>query len=193
MANGDSGNPARTRVAAVAHETHRGKTCKERRFTASGFVLVIEGKPGAGGEPVGASTYDPTGSSFPDLALQVTRPLGNGSTTVCDNPQDNPGGVPATSPVSFEATPENIAAANDFGCRFLDGAGGHKARTNRSDSCVNFNGEFDFVDPSTRLQFCGFINVPLGFQSGDTTVTARLRDVRGNWGEVAQIVIRVSP
>lgn len=177
-ATADDGTHIYTRTAGVSGN-------------ASGFVLVIEGKPGPSGDPVGISTYDPTGLSFPDLAIQVTQALGNGSTAVCDDPRVNPGGVPATSPVSFDATPENIAAANDFGCRFLDGAGGHKARASRSDSCVSFNGEFDFVEPQTQRQFCGFVNVPMGFPPGDTTVTARLRDVRGNWGELAQIIIRV--
>jgi len=160
---------------------------------ASGFVLIIEGKPGASGAGVGTSSYDPSGSSFPDLALQVSRPLGNGSTTICDDPQVAPGGVPATLPVSFEETPENIAAVNDLGCRFSNGAGEYRSRTRGDDSCVNFNGAFDFVADATRAQFCGFISVPLGFHAGDTTITARLRDLQGNWGAPAQIIIRVGP
>jgi hypothetical protein len=160
---------------------------------ASGFNLVIEGKPGRDDNPIGTSAYDITGVGFPDLAIQVSRPLGDGSATVCDDPQSAPGGVPATSPVSFDPLPQNIAAANDFGCRFDNGAGEARARTNESDSCVNFNGRFDFVDTDTRAQFCGAINVPLGFPPGDTTVTARLRCSRGNWSEIAQIVIRVMP
>lgn len=116
---------------------------------------------------------------------------GVGSTAVCDDPQNSPGGVPATSPVSFDATPENIAVANDLACRFIDGAGEHKARTNPADSCVNFDGRFNFVVPETTTQFCGFMNVPLGFPPGDTTVTARLRDSDGLWGDFAQIMIRV--
>lgn len=158
---------------------------------ASGFVLVVEGKPGASGAEVGSSSYDPTGASFPDLVIQVTHPLGDGSSTICDDPQVAPGGVPATFPVSFDATAENIAAANDFGCRFSNGGGQHRARTNSGDSCVNFNGTFNFVAPTTRAQFCGFVNVPLGFPPGDTTVTTRLRDSEGNWGAPAQIIIRV--
>lgn len=158
---------------------------------ASGFVLIIEGKPGSSGAPLGRSSYDVTGMSFPDLFIQVNQPLGNGSTEVCDDPQERPGGVPATVPVSFEDTPENIAAVNDLACRFLDGRGGSEARTNRADSCVNFNGTFDFVGPGTTTQFCGFMNVPLGFPPGDTTITARLRDIRGNWSELAQIIVRV--
>lgn len=158
---------------------------------ASGFVLVVEGKPGGSRSRVGGSSYDPSGASFPDLSVQVSQPLGNGSTAVCDDPQVSPGGVPAISPVSFEATPENIAAVNDLACRFLDGTGENRARTNVSDSCVNFNGRFEFVAPDTTTQFCGFVNVPLGFPPGDTRVTARLRDAAGNWGGIAQIIIRV--
>ena len=160
---------------------------------ASGFVLVIEGRPGASGAPVGTSTYDMTGSSFPDLHLQATRPLGNGSIAICDDPQAAPGGVPAVFPVSFDPTPENIAAANDFACRFLDGRGGHNARTSSGDSCVSFNGTFDFAVHETRTQFCGFVNVPLGLHGGDTLITARLRDAAGNWSAPAQLIVRVSP
>lgn len=160
---------------------------------ASGFVLVIEGKPGSSGAGVGESSYDMTGAGFPDLSVQVTQALGNGSTAVCDDPQVAPGGVPATFPVSFEATPENVAAVNDFGCRFQNGRGEYLARTAASDSCVNFEGTFHFVSTDARTQFCGFINVPLGFPPGETTVTARLRDEDGNWGDPAQLIIRVAP
>lgn len=159
---------------------------------ASGFVLVVEGRPGSSGARLGESSYDVTGAGFPDLSVQVDQPLGDGSTTVCDDPQEDPGGVPATLPVGFDPTLENIAAVNDFACRFQDGTGKYLARTNPADSCVSFNGRFDFVFPETTTQFCGSVNVPLGFPPGDTTVTARLRDVRGAWGGYVQIIIHIA-
>ena len=160
---------------------------------ASGFVLVIEGKPGDNGVAVGTSSYDMTLTSFADLIVQASHDLGDGSTAVCDDPITMPGGVPGMSRSDLETTPENIARINDFSCRFVDGAGQPIARQVTTDSCVNFNGDFRFVDPQSTTQFCGFINVPLGFPMGDTRVTANLVDVEGNIGDSASIIIRVVP
>jgi hypothetical protein len=174
------GTPIYTRVAGVTG-------------VASAFTLVIEGKPGTSNAAVGASSYQQDLTSFPDLVVQASRDLGNGSAEVCDDPVLMPGGVPRISPPSYEETAENIAVVNDFACRFVDGAGETVARQNSGDSCVNFNGDFRFVDPQTTTQFCGFINVPLGFPMGDTTVTARLRDVEGHLGPARTVIIRVVP
>lgn len=160
---------------------------------ASGFSIVIEARPGTSDAEVGTSSYDVTLLSLPDLQIQVSRPLGNGSATVCDDPISAPGGVPATNPVSFEETAANIAHVNDLSCRFVDGQGSTEARTSPQDSCVAFtSGDFSFVDPDTTTQYCGAINVPLAFPLGDTVVTARLRDVDGNIGEEKQILVRVT-
>ena len=61
-----------------------------------------------------------------------------------------------------------------------------------NDACVLFStGEFDFVSPQSTAQFCGFIPQILTFPPGDTVVTVRLRDVAGNVGAPAQLVIRI--
>jgi hypothetical protein len=174
------GTPIFTRIAGVTG-------------VASGFALVVEGHPGSSGAAIGVSSYQADLSSFPDLVVQVSRDLGNGSEQVCDDPMLMPGGVPGTSNYDYEETPENIARVNDFSCRFVDGAGEPVARQTSTDSCVNFNGDFRFVDPQTTAQFCGFVNVPLGFPMGDTTVAASLRDVEGNLGPEAKVIIRVVP
>jgi hypothetical protein len=130
---------------------------------------------------------------FPDLIVQSSRNLGDGSAAVCDDPIVMPGGVPGEPNVDLEMTPQNIARINDFSCRFVDGAGEPVARQVSNDSCVNFNGDFRFVEPDTTIQFCGFINVPLGFPTGDTRVTANLTDTEGNIGPEASVIIRVVP
>lgn len=160
---------------------------------ASGFRLVIEGTPGHSGAAVGVSSYDPSLTGFPDLVIVTSRNLGNGSAQVCDDPITMPGGVPATSPPSYEETAENIAKVNDFACRFVDGTRQPVARQATIDSCVDFEGDNHFVAPQTTTQYCGFIDFPLGFQMGDTTVTARLRDILGNLGPEESVVIRVVP
>lgn len=175
-----NGVPIYTRVAGVTG-------------VASGFALVVEGRPGRSGAAVGVSSYESSLTSFPDLVIQASRDLGNGSALVCDDPITMPGGVPAISPSSYDESTENIAKVNDFACRFVDGAGQPAARQVTSDSCVNFNGDFRYVDSQTTAQYCGFINVPLGFPMGDTTVMVRLRDVLGNLGPAESVIIRVVP
>ncbi len=165
------------------------------RPTGSGFVLVIDARPGTNSSPVGLSAYqsDPADPSVrPDLQIEVSRDLGNGSPAVCDNTAGNFGGVPGIDPPSFEETQRITDALNDFGCRFNDGTGMTLGRDSQS-ACVLFpDGEFHFVDPTATIEFCGFITRPMAFPTGDTIVTARLRDRSGLVGPARQIVIRVS-
>jgi hypothetical protein len=152
--------------------------------------LVIEGRPGPSGAPVGHSAFDTTVTTFPDLQIEVSRPLGDGSPAVCDMTAPMLGGVPAINPLNFDATSTNIDTINDLACRFLDGGGAPLGR-GKTESCVVFDsGDYHFVNTNSTLQFCGFMDQPLQFPSGDTLVTARLRDILGNVGPQAQIVIR---
>jgi hypothetical protein len=159
-----------------------------------GFSLVVEGRPGGTGAMIGGSTFNtnPIGENvFPDLQIEVSRPLGDGSPAVCDDIPPTLGGVPAIDPPDFSPTQAAGNAVNDLACRFKDGFGLRSGR-GPSDSCVRFaDGLFRFVAPASTLQFCGAINRPIGFPEGDTTVTVRIRDVRGNVSAVAQLVIRV--
>jgi hypothetical protein len=140
--------------------------------TGSGFVLVVEGRPGPLNRPVGTSTFDP--GMLPDIQFQVTQQLGNGSIAVCDMD----GGVPATSPPDLSFS--NTDAVNDLACRFT------------SEGClVNQLGEPVFANPSSTVQFCAVIGPPLAFQNGETVVTVRLRDIDGVVGPVQQLTVRV--
>lgn len=164
-----------------------------QRLTGAGFSLVVEGRPGPSGSAVGRSAFDGSATSLPDLQVEVSHPLGNGSPAVCDRSGSMAGGVPAIDPPSFNGTPAVIAAVNDLACRFLDGSDMPVAR-NRDDACVMFgSGDLRFVNPASTLQFCGFVTRFMEFPAGDTLVTARLRDQAGNAGATAQIVIHVSP
>lgn len=183
------------------------------RPVAAMFNMVIEGMPGASRLPVGvvqggaavASTYQSDLTNFPDLQVEVSQKLGNGSLIVCDNAGPNAGGVPATNPPNFDLTQTNIKAVNDLGCRFVDGSNNPQGRSS-ADSCVKRlpSEEYEFVcdglntacpsgKVTSTVQFCGFMGKALEFQTGDTTVTARLRDSGGNAGPLAQIVIRIGP
>jgi hypothetical protein len=167
------------------------------------FSLVVEAKPGADRAPVGQSAYQADLMSFPDLQVEVSQRLGDGSDTVCDRSGSHPGGVPAVDPPNFEPTERNIAAVNDLTCRFLNGQGSPGPRSRTEDPCVKFPGSEDsgFVKLESTIQYCGFIDRYAEFQPGDTVVTVRLRDECGNAGPPecgnagppAQLIVHVGP
>lgn len=163
------------------------------RPTGAGFSIVIEGGQGPSGSPVGRAAFLGNGTSFADLQVEVSRPLGNGSPAVCDRSGSMAGGVPAIDPPTFDEVPNVIAAVNDLACRFVNGSDVPMART-RDEACIMYpSGDFAFGSAASTAQFCGFVTRFMEFPLGDTLVTARLRDQDGNPGAPAQIVIRVSP
>ena len=156
-----------------------------------GFSIIVEVKAGSSHARPGTSTFDSFGA--PDLQIQVTRALGDGSAAVCDDTPPIIGGVPAINPPNFGSDQTVIDRLNDLGCRFIDGVG-RKIGRNCGDetACVlGLDGQFACVAPDTTLQFCGFIGQILSFPSGDTTVTVRARDIQGNLGPAKQLIIRV--
>jgi hypothetical protein len=156
-----------------------------------GFSIIVEGMPGPAGAPVGRSTF--AQGNLPDLQIQVTRPLGNGSSIVCDDEPPILGGVPAINPPLFSSDASVIDRVNDLSCRFIDGTGATMARSCAEETaCVlGIDGQFGCVDQRTRAQFCGFIGQILAFPAGDTLVTVRLRDSAGRVGEQRQLILRV--
>jgi len=180
----------------VAGMTPEGVPIYERAF-GSGFSLVLEAKPGGTGADIDASTLNSNPVDprvLPGLQIEVSRALGDGSGAVCDDTPPTTGGVPAVNPPDFSPTQPVANAINDLACRFKDGFGFHSGRTKLSEACTTFaDGGYRFKMPGTTVQFCGLMNEPVVFQSGDTVVTARVRDVAGNISFRAQIVVRVSP
>ena len=162
----------------------------ERPF-GFGFSLVVEARHGRANRPVGTSAFDEGAS--PDLQVQVTRPLGDGSAAVCDGGAPTYGGVPGIDPPRLEA-PEAIAdALNDLGCRFIDGTGQSVGRI-CSLGCVRFEtGEFGCqAGDDAEVQFCAPVPMSLAFPGGDTLVSVRVRDQAGNLGAPAQLIVRVA-
>jgi hypothetical protein len=126
---------------------------------------------------------------LPDLQVEASNNLGDGSPAVCDA-----GGVPAVNPFDFSAA--QAPTINDFACRFKDGEGGAPLGiTNPTKACTvpSQSGTASFVDRSSKIQFCGLIDKPFSFPVGDTVVGARIRDTAGNVSGLATIVIRVLP
>jgi hypothetical protein len=173
--------------------TSQGWPIFERPFGYS-FSLVVEAKPGPSRKTVALSTFnsdefDP--SQRPDFEIIVSRPLGNGSTDVCDNMLPFFGGVPAST--SFDETQPISNAINDLSCRFVNGSGDPKGRT-EAEACTMFeDGNFGFVKPDTKVQFCALVAEPFSFPVGDTVVTVRVRDSSGQPGPPASFVVRVQP
>lgn len=164
------------------------------RTFGSGFRIVVEGGVGPSFENVGVSSFSFGGFAFPDLQVQANQPLGDGSAAICDTAGATAGGVPAIHPPSFQETPHILGAVNDFGCRFVDGAGAFRGRQASADSCVQNppdSGVFNFVHPNTRVQFCALVDLALAFPRGETLITARLRDELGNVGQLQQMVVRI--
>lgn len=161
-----------------------------------GFRIVVEGRPGSSGLAPGNSAFTFGGSAFSDIQILSSRPLGNGSPAVCDRQRPNAGGVPAVEPPVFADTSFVIGAANDLSCRFLDGVGNAIGRQSSGDSCVQVpanSSTFRFVSSTSTIQFCSLVDSAFAFPEGDTVLTVRLRDVAGNVGVPAQIVVRVVP
>jgi len=161
------------------------------RTTGAGFSLVVEGESGTSSSPVGRSAFVSDATSLPDLQIEVSRPLGNGSAAVCDRSGTTAGGIPAIDPPSFDETAVVVAAVNDLSCRFVNGSDMPVART-RDEACVLFpSGDSHFVSAASTVEFCGLITGVMEFPPGDTLVTVRLRDQDGNVGPPEQIIIRV--
>jgi hypothetical protein len=180
----------------------RGLPIYQRPF-GFGFSLVVEAHSGSAicSETsqrvcaVAESTFE--FGAPPDLQVQVNRALGDGSATVCDDGSGDPrlfGGVPGIDPPRLE-DPDAIAdALNDLGCRFVDGTGARSARRCNQEACVKFeDGEFRCADGTSEFEFCAPIPMPLQFPDGDTLVTVRARDIGGNLGAPAQLIVRVAP
>ncbi len=151
----------------------------------AGFMLVVEAKPGLAGHEVGRRVFahvanDPT--VRPDLEIISNRPLGNGDPRVCDSRRPNIGGIPAAQ--SFAETQAITDAINDFACRF------ETHNDNESACTVNEQGDFAFVSPETTQQFCMAVARAWEFPVGETILTVRVRDVKGNPGPPKKLRIR---
>ncbi|HVN86489.1 MAG TPA: hypothetical protein VMW17_16765 [Candidatus Binatia bacterium] len=152
----------------------------------SGFILVIEAKPGLSNYEVGRSVFNYDANDphkQPDLQLVSSNPLGDGSEEVCDNHRPNIGGVPAVNPPSFKETQEVSDALNDMACRFevfIEGA---------SSCTTTTTGSFAFVNNESTTQFGMVVARAWNFPVGTTLLTARVRDVEGNPGPPKKIRI----
>ncbi|MDX2169013.1 MAG: dockerin type I repeat-containing protein [Deltaproteobacteria bacterium] len=165
-----------------------------QRAFGFGFRLVVEAAPGASGFSVGTDSF--ADGDAPALQVQATRPLGNGSTDVCDVAPPLVGGVPGIDPPRFDDSAAVVDALNDLGCRFVDGTGQPQARNCAASCAKDANGDYACVDTATEAQFCVLVDTLLEFPPGDTLVTVRVRDkgrgtVAPNLGPPSRLIVRV--
>ncbi len=164
------------------------------RPSGGGFPLIIvEARPGSSGLPPGTFTGSSAATSVPNLQIEASQNLGNGSPAVCDvgPPPNLPlGGVPGIASPNFDTSSQTVLnALNDFGCRFA----AHQAS---GDACtLTAGGGFDFVASDTTVQYCPA--APLGhemaFPSGSTLLTVQVSDSGGNISSFPkQLIVRTS-
>lgn len=178
------------------------------RITDAGFLIVVEGRPGLSGSPLGLcnSSYDEFSAELrPDVQILTNRNLGAGNPAVCDGPVGPEtggslcggrpdfvlplGGIPAIDPPDFDSPSRAVAdALNDFGCRMQ-----HLGQTEACTLSPGGNPRYVVPFPGSTDQFCSsnVVGVEMRFPSGDTILTARLRDFAGNAGAPARIIVRV--
>jgi hypothetical protein len=168
------------------------------RPVPQGFIIFIEGRKGTSDRLLGrCGVLNPVTQAIiggcplncsdrPDVQVVSDRPLGDGSAAVCDTSSPMLGGVPGFNPPSFAETQAITDALHDFACRFDD-------HPTFNDACtLDELGNFDFAKPLSEHQYCvPAIGTELQFPSGDTKLTARLRDTSCNIGNEVSIVIRV--
>lgn len=157
-----------------------------RSPNGSGFMLVVEAKPGKSGYEPGRRVFvnvpnDP--KARPDLEIQSDHDMGNGSVEVCDRQRPNIGGIPAIKPPSFAETQRIADALNDFSCRFETFIGSDSACT------MDTTGDFAFMAPTTTAQFCMIVARAYAFPPGETLLSVRVRDSEGNPGPAKQMRI----
>jgi hypothetical protein len=155
-----------------------------RNYIGSGFQIVVEGKPGISNLEVGRRLVGSSDAkdwrSRPDLEIEATNNLGDGSRAVCDRRPPKIGGIPAINPPSFAETKEIANTLDDFSCRF-------ETFIESESSCVvTPHGDFSFIKPDTTTQFCMVVARAWNFPPGETLVSVRLRDAEGNPGPIAQ-------
>jgi len=157
----------------------------------SGFMIVVEGKPGISNLEVARSIYryDPNDPmQRPDIQIEVNRPLGDGSAEVCDARRPKIGGIPAINPPSWADTQQISNTLNDMGCRF-------ETFIESNASCtLEKSGDFSFLNAKeSKVQFCMVVAKSWNFPEGETLVSVRLRDVEGNPGPVTTFIVDRRP
>jgi hypothetical protein len=161
-----------------------------RIFQVNGgqLLIVVEGAKGLSGKQIGQSILPVLPDSRPDIQIETTRSLGDGIHSTCATGSGG-GGVRGIDPPDF--TPESppgplTSALTSFACQFEYHPVGSQCTWAGDPTSPRF------VSPASVGQFCDVMSANAPFNSGDSIVTAQLRDIGGNTGPTVQIVVRVN-
>lgn len=167
--------------------TQKDGTAVYENSIGSGFMLVVEAKPGMSNIEIGRriSAYDKEDHlSRPDLEIQTDHDLGDGSKVVCDKRRPDIGGVPGINPPNFSDSRQIADALNDLSCRF-------EVFIESASACtVTKYGDFSFLSSDSKVQYCMIVARAWNFPLGDTLVSVRVRDKEGNPGPVKKMILR---
>jgi len=164
-----------------------------RRLPQTTYLLVVEVRPGPNNAVIGTRLLPSSPADRPDLQIEVSNNLGLGGAVVdCRSglPRAQWDGVPGFPSPDFGPSQVVTDALTDLACRFQVSVPGQPCTLNGfgEESLLNPNPS----DSSVR-QFCYLVENGAAFKNGDTIVTAQVRDVAGQIGPGAQIVVRVAP
>lgn len=157
------------------------------------FNIVIEARPGTNGVNVGTTLLPTNQATPPHLQVLVDRALGDGDPAVDCRTSVSArdwGGVPGTSPLVFSADQATVNTITDLTCRF-------GVFDSQAPCTLDRYGDPGFLNPNPTdtsiKQFCHLLLRSDLFPVGDTILAARVLDISGVAGPIAEIVIRVSP
>ena len=155
------------------------------------FLFVIEGLKGSSGIDPGTNIF-PFGDDRGDVQVLFSRDIGDpgNPNIICDKgPAPLPfGGVPGINPPLFLPGTLVTQAIQDFECRV-------SVQEDTSVACTrDKNGNFAYLNPLSRKQFCYQVPESTEFEFGvDTIVAIQLKDLAGNLGPKKEFVVRVVP
>jgi hypothetical protein len=172
-----------------------------------GFQIVVEARKGTDGQfPASCGVFAPAGGNTDVLnppcaadgraAVQILadRPLGNGSTEVCDiSPPNDIGGVPAVQSLIFDGSQTVTDTIDDFACRFeLHPSTDVACTLNDMNNFSFISNPVDFDYREVR-QYCTFpvVGKEIAFQHGITRLKVQVEDNAGNVGNQVEIAVRV--
>jgi len=157
------------------------------------FLIVVEAGSAASGATPGIQLGPVPPSNRPDLQIESTQSMGVDpiNTQCASGPASSGGGgILGINPPNFGpdmgSVPTLTNALNNFACRFQ--------AFSPSQPCtfVDASGIGRTVNPSAVIQFCDAVTGTAAFQPGPSLVTVQLRDINGNIGPTAQIIVRVA-
>jgi hypothetical protein len=167
------------------------------RGDGAGFMIVVEGRPGSGGDPGASLPALCSTTSRPDMQLESDRQLGTGAILSCPAPgtTPTPGPVQGFSPPDFGPSDAVTYALQNLASGFVRSASSSDSFTFDNFGNTNFvcysNGPCA-ASATTTAQFAKLVQIRQKLPPGDTILTVQLRDSGQNLGPTAQIVVRVA-